>query len=87
MKGLFCSILIAGACMHTHAAPVNWELVDFRFSDGGTAYGSFTYDSETDQLSNIDIYTTKGRCWMGITFPPPVLGARGLKTAYWHSAT
>jgi hypothetical protein len=42
------------------ATPITWELVDFSFSDGGSAYGSFTYDSQFDQFSNIDIYTTTG---------------------------
>lgn len=42
------------------ATPITWELIDFRFSDGGSAYGSFTYNSQTNLLSNIDIYTTAG---------------------------
>jgi hypothetical protein len=42
------------------ATPITWELMNFEFSDGGTAYGSFTYDSVIDQFSDIDIYTTAG---------------------------
>lgn len=42
------------------AAPVTWQLVEFRFDDGGKAHGSFTYDSDTDQFGDIDIYTTSG---------------------------
>ncbi|WP_081629106.1 hypothetical protein [Methyloversatilis discipulorum] len=42
------------------AAPITWQLVDFRFDDGGTAYGSFTYDSDTDKFGGIDIYTSSG---------------------------
>lgn len=42
------------------ASPIKWELVDFEFNDGGTAYGSFTYDSVLNQFSDIDILTTAG---------------------------
>lgn len=44
----------------TNAAIVKWELTNFGFDDGGTAHGSFLYDSVTNQLSGIDIYTTPG---------------------------
>ncbi len=49
-------ILSTGA----NAALVKWELANFQFDDGGTAYGSFLYNTNTYQLSDIDIYTTSG---------------------------
>jgi hypothetical protein len=42
------------------ATPITWELIDFSFSDGGSAHGSFTYDSQLNKFSRIDIYTTAG---------------------------
>lgn len=43
-----------------NASPITWQLEDFQFNDGGTAHGSFTYDSVIDQFSDIDIFTTAG---------------------------
>ena len=42
------------------AALVTWELAGFSFDDGGTAYGTFVYDTHTKQVSYIDVYTTDG---------------------------
>ncbi len=44
----------------TQAALVTWELNDFLFDDGGSAYGSFVYDTENRSVHNIDVYTTPG---------------------------
>ncbi|MBU0967898.1 MAG: PEP-CTERM sorting domain-containing protein [Proteobacteria bacterium] len=44
--------------MTARALPINWYLNDVIFSDGGTAYGSFVFDVDTSQYSNIDIVTT-----------------------------
>lgn len=54
----FCLSLLAS--FQVSSTPITWELVDFSFSDGGSAYGSFTYDSELDIFADIDIYTTAG---------------------------
>lgn len=51
--------------MNANAAVVKWELADFQFNDGGTAYGSFLFDTGTNQLSEIDIYTTAGSMLTG----------------------
>lgn len=60
MKKHLISAVLFGAALASHAAPVVWQLNDFAFNDGGTAYGSFVYDPDTDQLSNIDVHTTAG---------------------------
>ena len=60
MKRLFACALVCAASIAAHARPATWELVNFRFDDGGSAKGSFVYDSDTDRFSNIDVVTTAG---------------------------
>ncbi len=47
------------------AALVQWELQNVVFDDGGTATGSFSYDSNTNIYSNISITTTLGSARSG----------------------
>jgi hypothetical protein len=68
MKRILIAALVVAASMEANATPVSWELVDFQFNDGGAAYGSFIYDSDTNQLSNIDIHTTAGSILNGRHF-------------------
>jgi len=68
MKVALFAALLIGASVEANALPVSWELVDFQFNDGGAAYGSFTYDSDTNQLSDIDLYTTSGSMLSGRHF-------------------
>lgn len=51
--------------MSAHAALVRWELAGFNFSDGGSAYGSFLFDTDANRFSQIDIYTTGGSSLSG----------------------
>jgi hypothetical protein len=46
------------AAITVHADPVTWTLTDAVFDDGGTATGSFTYDRDTNTLSDINIVTS-----------------------------
>jgi hypothetical protein len=46
--------------LSAHAIVVEWELVDFQFDDGGTASGTFIFDTESDEFLAIDINTTLG---------------------------
>lgn len=66
-KSLFVAFLLATS-IEAYAVPVNWQLVDFKFNDGGSAIGSFTYDSDIDLLSNINITTTAGSLLGGRNF-------------------
>lgn len=51
------------------AIPVRWTLSGVTFSDGGTASGSFIYDADLNQYSNISITTTPGSVILtGATF-------------------
>lgn len=68
MKTALFAALLFGAAVEALAQPVTWQLVDFQFNDGGTAYGSFTYNSDTNQFSDIDIYTTRGSMLSGRRF-------------------
>lgn len=47
------------------AAPVEWVLQDVLFDDGGTAFGSFVYDADTNTFSSIAITTTDGAALSG----------------------
>ncbi|MCP4320914.1 MAG: hypothetical protein GY787_03480 [Alteromonadales bacterium] len=60
MKRLLLTISFILSCNTANAALVTWELADFSFDDGGTAYGSFVYDTDLNVVSNIDVYTTEG---------------------------
>ena len=42
------------------AIPVTWTLENVVFEDGGTAYGSYTYDADTNIFTNLSITTTAG---------------------------
>lgn len=68
MKKTLFAAFLAVASVEANAVPVSWELVDFRFNDGGTAYGSFIYDSDTNKFSDIDIFTTAGSMLIGRHF-------------------
>lgn len=68
MKKLLFALLFSLATVDAAATPVNWKLVDFQFNDGGSAYGSFTFDSDVQQFSDIDIYTTSGSLLNGRHF-------------------
>ena len=50
------------------AAPVLWTLSGVIFDDGETASGSFVFDAETVQFSEIDIVTTDGPVLAGTTY-------------------
>ena len=47
------------------AAVIEWDLYNVQFDDGGTAFGSFFYDADTNIFSNIDITTTTGTTFTG----------------------
>lgn len=60
MKTVISVLLIFLRSHASHAAVVTWELVNFTFDDGGTASGTFNFDTEKNTLSDIDIYTSTG---------------------------
>ena len=46
--------------MAANADPITWDLVDVLFDDGGTAIGSYVFDADTGNYSDILIETTGG---------------------------
>jgi hypothetical protein len=53
---LLVSLLLCSAT--ANAIPVTWTLENVIFDDGGTAFGSYTYDATANTFSNISITTT-----------------------------
>jgi hypothetical protein len=53
---LLVSLLLCSAT--ANASPVTWTLGNVIFDDGGTAFGSYTYDATANTFSNISITTT-----------------------------
>ena len=51
-----------------NATPITWTLQNVVFNDGGVATGTFTYDADTDTLTNVSITTTAGSIRGGDTY-------------------
>jgi len=66
--------------MQAQAAVVTYTLQDVTFEDGGTASGSFDFDTITMIFSNIEITTTAGTLFDGTTHmsQPPFASTSGL---------
>ena len=58
----------------SYAGPLTWNLTDVTFDDGGTASGWFTYDADTNALSDWAITTTDGSVLSGATYTPAGYG-------------
>ncbi|HQQ77511.1 MAG TPA: IPTL-CTERM sorting domain-containing protein [Thermoanaerobaculia bacterium] len=57
------ALLLLALCFlsgNADAIPVVWQLNGVTFADGGTASGSFVYDSSTNTYSSVNITTTPG---------------------------
>jgi len=54
MKKLITLALLL-VCSSAIAAPVKWTFQNVVFNDGGTMTGSFTWDADTYQFSDINI--------------------------------
>jgi hypothetical protein len=65
---LVCSVAFLLAASGANANPINFVLQGVRFSDGGTASGTFTYDPATNQYSNVNITTTTGGVRTGANY-------------------
>lgn len=63
--GLVAFALIAVMAPLAHADALEWILQDVVFDDGGTAFGSFVYDPDTDTFSSIAVTTTDGAVLSG----------------------
>jgi hypothetical protein len=67
MRALFLviGIFLSSAAL---AIPVEWTLQNVIFTDGGTAFGSFVYDADTNIYSEVDITTTSGAVLSGTVY-------------------
>lgn len=61
------------------AKPVLWTLTNVQFDDGGTAAGSFIYDAEKSEDSDVNITTQGGSVRPGATYIT-VIGNKNLKS-------
>jgi len=80
MRALF---LVAGVFLSSAALaiPVKWTLQSVVFTDGGTAFGSFIYDADTNIYSGVDITTTSGTALSGTVYKftnPTVSGSASI---------
>jgi len=66
LAGLVAGLVFAFSATVAHAIP--WVLSGVTFDDGGTAYGTFDYNADTDILSNINITTTAGTALSGTSY-------------------
>lgn len=60
MKKIFIALSLSLIIAPAQGASIQWDLYNVQFDDGGTAYGSFFYDADTNDFSNIDVTTTAG---------------------------
>lgn len=51
----------------SYATPVRWTFANARFADGGTITGTFTYDADTDAVTNWNVSVAGGNT---TDFPP-----------------
>jgi hypothetical protein len=68
-RQMFVLLLLLGiSSQPAQAALVQWTLSDVTFTDGGTASGSFFYDSGAQSLSGFDVTTTDGTALSGFQY-------------------
>lgn len=60
---LAASLAALFAAVPSNATPITWTLKNVTFTDGNAAQGHFTYDADTNILSNIDITTSNGTAY------------------------
>lgn len=61
-------ILFVTLASQAYAATLTWNLLDVSFEDGGTATGSFGFDADTGNFSNVNITTTTESLFGGTTY-------------------
>lgn len=72
---MYKQLLLVGLILfvsgRVNAALVSWDLQDWVYNDGGTASGSFIFDADLNQYSNISIVTTNGSNRSGASYGIP----------------
>jgi len=60
MRKVYGLLFMLAGFFSIQATPVVWYLNGVTFNDGGSATGSFIYDSDTNTYSSIKVFTTPG---------------------------
>jgi hypothetical protein len=68
LRSIVALAIFAAGTASVSAAPILWTLQGVTLSDGGTAFGSFVYDADTNTYSDLDITTTTGSARAGSTY-------------------
>jgi hypothetical protein len=76
---LAASLAALFAAVPSNATPITWTLHDVTFTDGGAAWGHFTFDADTYVLSNIDITTSLGTAFSGGVYKFPDVSVPSLR--------
>jgi MYXO-CTERM domain-containing protein len=69
------------AAVPSNATPIIWTLQDVTFTDGGTAQGHFTYDADTNILSNVSIKTSLTDAFPGGVYKFPDLSLPSIRAS------
>jgi hypothetical protein len=69
--------LLAYFCLPSVASAdgITFDLTNVTLSDGGTASGSFVYNAATNTVSDVDITTSAGTAFTGVTYLAPSIGS------------
>jgi hypothetical protein len=68
------AVLLSFTAGAAQAVPVTWTLQDWTFNDGGSASGSFVYDADTNNFSDMFIATTNGTERTGVIYSEAISG-------------
>jgi len=70
MKDVFKMLTVSAllCCGLAQADPVTWYLQEVKFTDGGSASGSFSYDAEKNVYADVAIATTEKHGYAGATY-------------------
>ena len=60
IRSIIVAMAIGSLATASQAAPIKWTLTDINLNDGGLLTGSFIYDEDIHQLSQIHIFNTAG---------------------------
>lgn len=70
-----------GSIFPAQATPLTWSLAGVRFSDGGAATGSFTFDADNAAFGTISVTTTAGTDFAGATYTTLAPGTSNVSSA------
>ena len=76
-RTLCCASLLCLTGFVAYGFPLHWQLNGATFNDGGSLFGGFDYDADTNTYSNINITSTPGSASTGSYYnsASPVAGA------------